>query len=51
VHRLVGRLRRRTGIVFEPHWLRHTYATDLHTRRVAPDASFDSFGDAVVAVL
>lgn len=35
VHRLVGRLRKRTGIVFEPHWLRHSYATDL-LRRGAP---------------
>lgn len=32
VHRLVGRLRARSGVDFEPHWLRHTYATDLLRR-------------------
>jgi site-specific recombinase XerD len=26
---LVRRLRRRTGISFDPHWYRHTYATRL----------------------
>lgn len=29
VHDLVVRLRSRTGLAFEPHMLRHTYATDL----------------------
>jgi site-specific recombinase XerD len=29
VYDLVGRLRRRTGINFDPHWCRHTYATGL----------------------
>ena len=29
VYDLVGRLRRRTGIDFDPHWCRHTYATGL----------------------
>ena len=29
VYDLVGRLRRRTGIDFDPHWLRHTAATGL----------------------
>jgi integrase/recombinase XerD len=29
VYDLVGRLRRRTGIDFDPHWCRHTYATAL----------------------
>lgn len=29
VYDLVRRLRRRTGLEFDPHWLRHTYATRL----------------------
>jgi integrase/recombinase XerD len=29
VYDLVGRLRRRTGIDFDPHWCRHTMATRL----------------------
>src|ERR1017187_4580349 len=29
VYDLVRRLRMRTGIVFDPHWLRHAYATSL----------------------
>ena len=29
VYDLVTRLRRRTGIEFDPHWCRHTYATGL----------------------
>jgi site-specific recombinase XerD len=29
VHDLVRRLRRQTGIGFEPHWFRHTYATRM----------------------
>jgi integrase/recombinase XerD len=29
VYDLVRRLRRRTGLEFDPHWLRHTYATGL----------------------
>ena len=29
VYDLVGRLRRRTGIVFDPHWYRHTAATRM----------------------
>ena len=32
VYDLVGRLRRRVGIDFDPHWLRHTYATGLLRR-------------------
>jgi integrase/recombinase XerD len=35
VYDLVGWLRRRTGIGFDPHWLRHTYATEL-LRRTTP---------------
>lgn len=34
VHDLVVRLRGRTGVAFEPHMLRHTYATDLLRRGV-----------------
>ena len=29
VHDLVERLRRRTGLDFDPHWFRHGYATGL----------------------
>ena len=29
VYDLVLRLRRRTGVDFDPHWYRHTYATRL----------------------
>ena len=29
VYDLVRRLRRRTGLDFDPHWFRHTYATRL----------------------
>ena len=29
IYDLVGRLWRRTGIDFDPHWCRHTYATGL----------------------
>jgi integrase/recombinase XerD len=29
VYDLVKRLRRRSGVAFDPHWLRHTYATGL----------------------
>jgi integrase/recombinase XerD len=29
VYDLVRRLRRRTGLDFDPHWYRHTYATRL----------------------
>jgi integrase/recombinase XerD len=32
VYDLVGRLRRRTGVDFDPHWFRHTYATELLRR-------------------
>jgi integrase/recombinase XerD len=34
VDALVGRLRERTGIVFSPHTLRHSHATDLIRRGV-----------------
>jgi integrase/recombinase XerD len=32
VYDLVVRLRRRTGLDFDPHWFRHTYATELLRR-------------------
>jgi site-specific recombinase XerD len=41
VYDLVKRLRRRTGVEFDPHWWRHSYATRLQMSRVASGASFD----------
>ena len=35
VHQLVGRIRARTGVVFTPHMLRHTHATELIRSGVA----------------
>lgn len=49
VHRLVGRLRKRTGIVFEPHWLRHSYATDLLRRGTPVEVVRELLGHASVA--
>jgi integrase/recombinase XerD len=40
VYDLVRRLRRRTGIDFDPHWCRHTAATQVQRRGVASDATF-----------
>jgi len=40
VYDLVRRLRRRTGIGFDPHWCRHTAATRMQGRGVASDATF-----------
>ena len=37
VDRLVRRLRKRTGIMFCPHWFRHSYATALLRRGVAAE--------------
>jgi integrase/recombinase XerD len=34
VHDLVRRLRRQTGVWFEPHWFRHTYATRMLREKV-----------------
>jgi site-specific recombinase XerD len=42
VYDLVRRLRRCTGIDFDPHWCRHTAATRMQVSRVAFDASFRS---------
>lgn len=49
VHRLVGRLRRRSGVVFEPHWLRHSYATDLLRRGTPVEVVRELLGHASVA--
>jgi integrase len=43
VYDLVRRLRRRTGIDFDPHWCRHTAATRMQGRGVASDATFCSW--------
>jgi integrase len=40
VYDLVRRLRRRTGIGFDPHWCRHTAATRMQGRGVASDATY-----------
>jgi len=40
VYDLVLRLRRRTGVSFDPHWCRHAYATRAQMSRIASDASF-----------
>jgi integrase len=48
VYDLVRRLRRRTGIGFDPHWCRHTAATRMQRRGVASDATFRAgCGEAV----
>lgn len=46
VNRLVRRLRARTGVVFTPHELRHTYATDLLRRGVAVEVVQKLLGHA-----
>ena len=45
VYDLVLRLRERTGVDFEPHHYRHTYATWLQMSSVAADASFDKISE------
>jgi integrase len=40
VYDLVLRLRRRTGVSFDPHWCRHAYATRAQVSRVASNATF-----------
>lgn len=49
VHRLVGRLVARSGVSFEPHWLRHTYATDLLRRGTPVEVVRELLGHASVA--
>lgn len=49
VDRLVRRLRTRTGIEFTPHQFRHSYATDLLRRGVAPEVVQKLLGHASIA--
>jgi integrase/recombinase XerD len=48
VHRLVGRLVARSGVDLEPHWLRHTYATDLLRRGTPVEVVRELLGHASV---
>lgn len=49
VYDLVRRLRSRTGIDFDPHWLRHTYATALLRSEVPVEVVSSLLGHASVA--
>jgi site-specific recombinase XerD len=49
VYDLVRRLRSRTGIDFDPHWLRHTYATGLLRSEVPVEVVSSLLGHASVA--
>jgi len=49
VHSLVGRLRARSGVVFEPHFFRHTYATNLLRRGTPAEVVAKLLGHASVA--
>lgn len=49
VDRLVRRLRARTGIDFTPHQFRHSYATDLLRRGVAPEIVQKLLGHAFIS--
>lgn len=48
VYDLVGRLRRRTGIPFGPHWFRHTYATWLLRRGAGMESVKELLGHASI---
>ena len=48
VYDMVRRLRARTGIDFDPHWLRHTYATDLLRAEVPVEVVSALLGHASV---
>jgi len=48
VYDLVGRLRRRTGVGFGPHWFRHTYATWLLRRGAGMESVKELLGHASV---
>jgi site-specific recombinase XerD len=48
VHDLVGRLRRRTGVEFSPHWFRHTYATWLLRRGAGMESVKELLGHASI---
>ena len=49
VDRLVRRLRAGTGIEFTPHLFRHSYATDLLRRGVAPEVVQKLLGHASIS--
>lgn len=49
VYDLVVRLRRRTGVVFEPHQFRHTYATWLLRRGAGMESVKELLGHASIA--
>jgi integrase/recombinase XerD len=51
VYDLVGRLRRRTGIDFDPHWLRHTYATGLLRRGTPIETVSKLLGHASITTM
>jgi integrase len=48
VYDLVGRLRRRTGVVFGPHHFRHTYATWLLRRGAGMESVKELLGHASI---
>ena len=48
VYDLVGRLRRRTGVPFGPHWFRHTYATWLLRRGAGMESVKELLGHASI---
>ena len=48
VYDLVTRLRRQTGVLFDPHWFRHTYATWLLRRGAGMEVVRDLLGHASI---
>lgn len=48
VYDLVGRLRRRTGVEFAPHWFRHTYATWLLRKGAGMESVKELLGHASI---
>ena len=46
VHDLVRRLRRQTGVAFDPHWFRHTYATRMLRENVPVEVVSKLLGHA-----
>jgi integrase/recombinase XerD len=48
VYDLVGRLRRRVGVAFGPHWFRHTYATWLLRRGAGMESVKELLGHASI---
>jgi integrase len=47
-HDLVGRIRRSSGVPFDPHWFRHTYATELLRRRMPIESVSALLGHASI---